>query len=170
MSTRKSKPPKVDPKKRFTIDEIFDMLEPLAREKFEKEGLVVLRMLICAPGKMLFVANVDAPPDIAAAAVRELAVEVDAYAIASMAEMRIIRSDRPREELPATFAGHPDAVEAVTIMVEHRDGFMMSRADIERAVKGDESSAGTLQPFVRQKPDRVGAARLTHLLPGARDN
>jgi len=159
------------PSPQLTVAEIFDMLEPFAREKFVTEGRVEVRHLVFTPTGILYIANVDCDPDVHSAAVREIAAERNAYAVATMAEVRIISSDKPREAFPQSFKGHPQAVEAVTVMVEYRDdGHTVARADITREVPGDESSRGTLGPFARAKPERMTIARLSHMLPGARDN
>lgn len=154
---------------RQTIENILDSMEPTAREWFETEGRVPVFFIVYSARGAMFVANADLSPDAYASAVRHIAEQHDAYAVATIAEVRMMTAES-RDTLPRSFKGALGAVEAVVVMVEHRDGQVIARALIEREVPGDESSKGTLKPFVREKPERVGFARLSHLLPGARDN
>ncbi len=155
-----------------TITEIFDQLEPLALAEFTGDSPVMVAFYVYTDEGLHIVHNFGAPPNAYVSAVRQIAKDLDAYAVATIAEVRMVPAAQgtPRSAFPANLREAPECIEALMVMVEHRDGIMTSKALIERERPGDEMSHGTLKEFVRETPESVGPGRLQKLLPGARGN
>ena len=63
----------------------------------------------------------DEAKDAFAMAVKKVARQGDAYAVAFTSEAYVARYDKD-EELPGSLAGRPEARECVVLVIEHRDG------------------------------------------------
>lgn len=114
--------------------------------------------------------------DAAAQAIRDIARQVDAFAVAFISEARLVTITSIDEVPPqGSYKNVPGHREVVMIHFEHaalgRMAGVTATADIVRQIPGDEDSPGTLQAWLRRTSDNAQArGRFADLLPGARCN
>lgn len=140
-----------------------------ARDSFERNGEVSGLFVVHAANEMIGIPahfTNDVSKDILATLVREVCRQKDAYACVFMTE-----AYRTVVEKEGGAVKKPRA-EVVMIVVEHFSSRrpVYIEAQIKRAIPGDESSPGTLTPFVQDTKGTSLGGRFANMLPGAGGN